>query len=297
MNQDRAKLILRNMKYDIYSTIDSDYTNQSLVFFKSFTNFNPNLKLKVCCINFTDDEYRRYAEQLNSFKNIEPIRVEFKDSLSHIDLRAESHLYDHSYVNHLAATMYKLKLFSEMTADYILYLDVDMLIRSDISKLLKKYNTDFASKVYYTTRGRTINAGVLIARKGLTDLYEQSYSFFASHKNAYTPEEYYIGSRSYSITNLPTEYNWINDGSLYAYTNDPYIVHFRGSVKPFIKSTLDDNFSLTNKTLQGYFKYFNEWYTVCDSIQEVLDPEFIIEINSIKQFYNQYINLSNKIYH
>lgn len=285
------------MTYSIYSTIDSDYANQSLVFFKSFLNHNPQLKLNVCCINFTDDKFAAYRNQLKQFPSITPIRVEFTDPLDYVDLSGEQHIFSYSYAKHLLATMYKLKLFSSIETDYALYLDVDMLVRRDISSLLKEYNTDFAGRCMPTLRGYEVNAGVLAVRKGLTGIYEKCPDFLKSKGGDYSPEEFYISHAGFSITQLSSEYNYFKNYDLYDFPKDPYIVHFCGPIKPFSCEYLKNanpqtKRNLINAALDGYYAYFDEWYDTFDSIKDILDTGFTAEVNAAKQFYSSYLKIS-----
>lgn len=284
------------MTYEIYSTIDAGYTNVSLVMFKSFVEHNPDLRLKVCCINFSPKEYDRYCRQLSNLKNIEPIPVSFTDSLDHINTGSIDAWGIYQY--HMPATMYKLKLFSEMTSDYILYLDVDLLIRKSLAPLLKEYTTDFVAHYYETYfTGIGINAGVLIARKGMPDLYTKSYDFFKKRKETKQPEEFYISHAGYSITELPAKFNYFRFVTTTEFVKDPYIIHFCSAAKPFNCKNVKNKelkLGLYYTALNCCFVYFDEWYTVFDSIADILDQEFVVQVNQAREFYKPFIEISKR---
>lgn len=284
------------MKYEIYSTIDSGYMDASLVFIKSFTDHNPNLKLNICCINFTPAEYEKYKSKLSFFKNVTAIPVKFTDPVDRINIGSVVDF--HIYREHMHATLYKLKLFSEMTSDYVLYLDVDMLIRKNIASLLKEYTTDFAGRCYHEDiDGMTINAGVLIAKKGMPDLYKNSFDFFKKRKENPFPEEFYIYHSGFTITDIPAKYNYFRCNSNCELVKDPVIVHFCSMAKPFAKNNCTTTYCLQwqyTAAAIGYYIYFNEWYNTFDSIVNILSPEFIAQVNEAKQFYKHYIEISNR---
>lgn len=284
------------MTYEICSTIDSDYINVSLVFAKSFSKHNPELKLNIYCINFSNEKYKEYANKLNPFKNVIPISVTFTDPVDRID--TGEYIDNHVYQRHMHATIYKLKLFSEMTTDYMLYLDVDMLIRKDITPLLQEYTTDFVGREYQLPpNDQGINAGVLIARKGMTNLYKDSFDFFEKRKKNPLPEEYYIFHSGHSITNLPARYNYFRYKNCLELVSDPSIVHFCSISKPFTKSeSLDPDHIrwLYEAAATGNYIFFEEWYDIFDSVKEILDSAFVNHTNEIRQFYKQYINISKR---
>lgn len=284
------------MTYEICSTIDSDYMDVSLVFAKSFSEHNPELKLNIYCINFSNEKYKEYVNKLSQFENIIPILVTFTDPVDRID--TGEYIACHVYQRHMHATIYKLKLFSEMTTDYMLYLDVDMLIRKNIKPLLQEYTTDFVGREYQLLPNDSgINAGVLIAKKGMTNLYKDSFDFFEKRKKNPLPEEYYIFHSGHSIANLPACYNYFRYKNCLELVKDPSIVHFCSTAKPFTKNESPDPDYIRwvyAAAATGNYIFFEEWYNVFDRVKEILDPTFIHRVNEIRQFNKQYIDISKR---
>lgn len=284
------------MNYAICTTIDSGYVNESLVFYASLIEHNPQMKLTSYCINFTPEEFDDYSSRLQYFPNVTPVLISFTDDLDYIHLIPSEQVQ--TYAHHLHATIYKIKMFSEMEADYTLYFDVDMLVRKDISNIFREYKADFAGACYWVDPHITterLNAGVLIARKGMTNLYDEMVNYLSATEDVVCPEEVFIQNSLHSRIYIERTYNYhYLSGRLHEFVPDPHIVHFTYS-KPW--KTLRNDIQRSQAAsicAFGIVSYMNEWYQTANRIQHILKPEYVKQIEFAKRNLQPYIDSSHK---
>ena len=176
----------------------------------------------------------------------------------------------------------KLKIFTLIDYEKILYLDNDMYVQKNLDHIFHKYNTpaglgisedlEFKDNEKVHKNKVVFNAGTWLIKPSIKDFkrmlsgiknfntnneLEQEYvSYFYNKKwtNMSYKYNYQFGLASFSNNKRGQLYDKINNGNL----NDIYIIHYSAPKKPW-NYLLNDELRNKNQNFRNDFKFYGIW--------------------------------------
>lgn len=263
-----------NNNYYVFTVIDVDYIDVSIVFLELFTSTNPNVLLHIHCLNFSNETFNSFKEKVSRYSNIllvqETSTVVYRNSCNKIS--------KYSYYQHVSTAMFKLEILARKYKPYMMHLDVDILVRKDISELFLEYSEDIVALYEYSIG--VFNVGVCIIHStinfSMDDICQTTDSL---------PEEVIIAKLCKSHKELDLSYN----SSRFKSVEDPHIFHFLTHNKPWSTDKID----ITRVLGNVLFKYYYEWYDVYDRVEDLLSNPFKAIVQSCRTKYLKYLNIEN----
>ena len=278
----------------IFCAFDEWYADLSYVFFASFNQYNSDKILHVHCINFSEEKYLTYKNIVSKyFKNVitELYSQPSNDKYVAVDDRELT-----VYAAHTEVLEHKIKFWAASEYKHILYLDIDMLVRGDVSLLLKDATTNVIGSRHHKDKGYGYNAGVIVINQPDNPTMLKQYNALLTNlKDKLTfPEEYLLdnltdytrGEFADYLHCVPQSREFDKDKTVIAHFYPVAIKLWDKCTDKLVQTIFGTRFSICA----------NEWYALYDKVKalNILSDRFCKKVDSKRSYINNLIALKTK---
>jgi len=284
------------MKTDFYifCAFDEWYADLSYVFFASFNQYNSDKILHAHCVNFPEEKFTVYKYTVSKyFPNVivEAYTQSGNDKYVTLDDREQT-----AYAAHTEVLEHKIKFWAS-GEKHILYLDIDILIRGNLSVFLTDTTTNIIGSRHHREKGYGYNAGVIVLNQTDSSILLNTYNHLLSQskeKISY-PEEYLLDNLTNYTRGEFIDYLHIVPQANIFDSDRTVISHFY----PEDVKLWD---SCTKNLVQNIFgtKFLisaNEWYTLYDRVKSlnILSDRFCKIVDAKRSYINNLLAMKAKI--
>ena len=279
----------------IFCSFDEWYIDLSYVFFASFNKFNSDKILHVHCINFSNEKFAQYKENVTKlFSNIvvESFVQESNSKLLSYDDRESP-----AYAAHTEVLEHKIKFWATSNEKHILYLDIDLLIRGDLSVFCSDTTTNVIGSRMHQNKGYGYNAGVIVINQpDNRTMWEQYQTLLKNSKDKVCyPEEYLLDNiKNYTRGEFDAHWHCVPQSDLFDESNT-VITHFFPIYLKLWSTEIDKIVCTIFGT--KFMISANAWYELYDKMKalNILSDRFCQKVDKKRSAINKFLQLKSRV--
>lgn len=287
---------LTSMKNDFYifCSFDEWYADLSYVFFTSFNQYNADKIIHAHCINFSADKLEEYKKNVSTY--FSNVIVEAYDQQLNNKLLTYDDRESTAYAAHTESLEHKIKVWSLSKEKHILYLDIDTLIRKDISPLISDASTNVIGSRMHQEKGYGYNAGVItINQPEHQTMWEQYKKLINDCPNKVGfPEEYLLDNiKDYTRGEFDVHLHCTPASR--EFNDDTVVVHF---FPKHIKLWTLDIDTLAQDIFGTKFSInASNWYALYDKVKllGILSDRFCNNVDKKRSIINNFLQLKANV--
>lgn len=262
----RGDKLLENLT--IFTTIDSNYADSSLVCLHSFRKYH-TYPVQVYCLNFSDNVFEAYKKNTAKIKDVYPVKWNMKN------VNIDCYNWNTCYAKILPQISAKFDILNDIHTNWALYFDTDTLFINNIDGIFD--NPDELNGVCLNKTQVDVNCGLFLLKNRKIDYFTEYVKYCKEHSTDYFGIDEGFLSTLYrgKIKQLP---NYYGINGYYDLTEDTKMIHYMGAIKPF---KMDDDYNLM---CLWFNRYFKQWYDYYDSVKDLFtfSERFNNDVNRIR---------------